>query len=53
MASPLPTKIISWQNEVSNADPDWIRKYQRPIVYEFSNGRVFTWRPDTYTTLGP
>ena len=53
MAGIPPARTISWQQEVQQADPEWIRKYQRPVVYEFSNGRVFTWNPATYTTPGP
>lgn len=37
-----PTRILSWQQMVIEADPNWSREYRQPIVYEFSNGRVFT-----------
>lgn len=41
-----PTRILSWQQEVLYADPDWNQNYRNPWIYEFSNGRLF------YTT-GP
>lgn len=44
-----PTKIISWQQEVLYADPQWHQGYTRPIVYEFSNGKTFQWDPNVYT----
>lgn len=50
MASELPpTRIISWQQLVQDADPDWQRLKMRPWVYEFSNGRRFLWDPNVYT----
>lgn len=52
MAIP-PSKTISWAQTIQEADQDWIRKYQRPVVYEFSNGRTFVWNPATYVTPGP
>lgn len=53
MASPPPTRTISWQQQVNEAEPDWNKNYQRPVVYEFSNGRRFIFNPQTYTTPGP
>lgn len=47
------SRTISWQHEVQVADQEWVQRYQRPIVYEFSNGRNFVWNPATYTTPGP
>lgn len=48
-----PSRTLSWQQLVQESDPDWARKYQRPIAYEFSNGKTFVDRPDRYTTPGP
>lgn len=53
MANIPASRTISWQQQVQEADPAWQQRYQRPTVYEFSNGRTFQWRPDTYTTPGP
>ena len=39
--APPPTRILSWQQQVLEADPSWSRLYYRPINYEFSNGREF------------
>lgn len=47
------SRTISWMQQVLESDKDWQKKYQRPIVYEFSNGKIFEFRPDTYTTPGP
>jgi hypothetical protein len=47
---PPPTRIISFQQQVLEADPDWNRRRLRPWVYDFSNGRLFVWNPDVYTT---
>jgi len=44
-----PTRIISWQQLVQDADPDWNRLKQRPWIYQFSTGRRFLGRPDIYT----
>lgn len=46
---PPPTRILSWQQLVQEADPDWNRAKQRPWIYQFSNGRRFLARPDIYT----
>lgn len=39
MSGLVPTRIISWQQVVLDADPDWYPRYQRPWIYEWSNGR--------------
>lgn len=52
MALP-PSRTLSWQQLVQEADPDWARKYQRPVCYVFSNGRKFVWDPQVYTDPGP
>jgi len=44
-----PTRIISFQQLVQEADPNWNRAKQRPWIYSFSNGRRFLGRPDIYT----
>ena len=44
-----PTRILSYQQLVLEADPDWNRLKQRPWIYQFSNGRRFLGRPDIYT----
>ena len=36
------TRIISWQQLVNEADPDWLLNKLNPIQYRFSNGRIFT-----------
>lgn len=52
--NPQPaSRTISWLNQVIEAENDWNQRYQRPVVYEFSNGRTFQWNPQTYTTKGP
>lgn len=38
---PPPTRILSWQQLVQESDPDYQRLLQRPVIYEFSNGRTF------------
>lgn len=47
---PPPTRILSFQQIVSENDPRWQRDHDRPWVYEMSNGRRFGYNPDTYTT---
>ena len=37
----VPTRILSWQQQVLEADPNWQRLALQPWVYEFSNGRLF------------
>lgn len=36
-----PTRILSWQQLVQEADPDFQRARLQPWVYSFSNGRLF------------
>lgn len=36
-----PTRILSMQQIVLEADPNWQRSYLRPWIYEISNGRLF------------
>ncbi len=40
----------SWRQRVIEADPDYVRKSLRPVVYEFGDGRKFTQKPDPYST---
>lgn len=47
-----PTRIISFQQIVLENDPNWQIDRQRPWVYEMSNGRLFYYNPNTYTTTG-
>lgn len=44
-----PTRIISFEQLVQEADPAWNRAKLRPWIYQFSNGRRFLGRPDIYT----
>jgi hypothetical protein len=37
----MPTRILSWAQMVSEADPNFRNKSLHPWVYEFSNGRLF------------
>jgi hypothetical protein len=37
----VPTRILSWQQTVLEADPGYQRLSLQPWVYEFSNGRLF------------
>ena len=37
----MATRILSWQQIVQENDPNWLRGFTRPWVYEFSNGRLF------------
>jgi len=39
--SPPPTRILSWQQTVLEADPAYQRLSLQPWCYEFSNGRLF------------
>lgn len=48
--APPSTRIISWQQEVLANDSSWQQKSRMPIIYEFSNGRVFTRNPNPYTS---
>lgn len=47
------SREISFQDLVTQADPDWLRDKLRPVVYKFSNGKEFVARPDVYTAAGP
>ena len=43
---PAPTRLLSWQQMVQEADPNWNRLSLQPWVFEFSNGRLFVdWLP--------
>lgn len=44
-----PTRILSWSQQVLEADPNWNRGMYRPWTYEFSNGRRFVRDPNVYT----
>ena len=44
----MPTRILSFQQWVLDADPFWQRDKTRPWVYEFSNGRLFYLNPNVY-----
>jgi hypothetical protein len=46
---PPPTRIISWAQQVKEADPNYVRLSLQPWVYEFSNGRLFVDTLPTYT----
>lgn len=39
--SPPPTRILSWQQMVREADPNYTRLSLQPWVYQFSSGRLF------------
>ncbi len=43
-----PTRILSFQQMVSEADPFYTIDKNRPWIYEFSNGRRFLQVPDPY-----
>jgi hypothetical protein len=49
--SPPPTRIISWQQLVLEADPNWQKAYRSPWVYDFSNGRLFYAPTSLYSPL--
>lgn len=44
-----PTRIISWLQRCTEADPDFYPKLMRPKIYFFSNGREFVRDPNVYT----
>lgn len=44
-----PTRLISFQQVVIEADPDYQKLLLRPVIYEFSNGRRFVKDPSVYT----
>lgn len=45
-----PTRILSWLQQVKEADPRWVQGMFRPWTYEFSSGRRFLWNPNVYTS---
>lgn len=47
----MPTRLISWQQLVLENDPDWVRGSLNPLVWEFSNGRLFSDPPQVYAPL--
>jgi hypothetical protein len=52
--TPPPTRIISWRQLVLEAEPGWTRASVQPVVYEFSNGRLFLdYLPLYGTSAGP
>jgi hypothetical protein len=48
MALP-PTRQISYQQLVLEADPDWQKEVNKPKNYIFSNGRIFYGPPNPYS----
>lgn len=44
-----PTRILSWNQMVREADPNYTRQSLQPWVYEFSNGRLFVDSLPLYT----
>ena len=48
--APPPTRILSWQQMVIDADPNWTRLSLQPWIYEFSNGRLFVESLPVYNT---
>lgn len=51
MSTKLPaTRILSWAQQVKEADPNWQRGLTHPWIYQFSNGRKFVWNPSVYTS---
>lgn len=51
MAAPgaPPTSIKSFLQQVIEVDPNYYRQLQRPVIYQFSNGRQFVKDPNVYT----
>lgn len=47
--APPPTRILSWAQMVREADPGFSRQSLQPVVYEFSNRRVFVDPIPVYT----
>lgn len=45
----MSTRILSWQQIVTESDPDWSYENQRPWIYRFSNGRRFRRPTDFYS----
>lgn len=48
-----PSRVISWLQQVQEADPNYRQESLRPWVYEFSNGRRFVDDPEVYTKQAP
>jgi hypothetical protein len=48
-----PTRILSWQQLVLEADPGFERAKRQPWVYTFSNGRRFYSPVNPYAPLPP
>lgn len=46
--TPPPTRLISWQQVVTEADPNYWAQKNRPWIYEMSNGRRFYASQPTY-----
>ena len=44
----VPTRILSWQQTVLEADPGYQRLSLQPWCYEFSNGRKFYLRTEDF-----
>ena len=44
----MSTRLISYQQVVTEADPAFYRDRLRPWIYQFSNGRLFYQIPDPY-----
>ena len=49
LPAPPPTRQISWEQTVREADPSYQRELIKPVIYTFSNGREFVKDPDVYT----
>ena len=45
-----PTRTLSWLQLVQEADPAFQTLLQRPVIYEFSNGRKFVQPLPYYTS---
>lgn len=41
MSAPQSPRVLSWQQLVLEADPNWQRDNLQPWIYEFSNRRLF------------
>lgn len=48
----MSTRIISWEQVVLEADPDYRLRKRRPMKYEFSNGRRFYDTDPVYIGVG-
>jgi len=46
--TPPPTRILSFQQIVLEADPNWRALSLQPVAYEFTNGRLFVQPVDPY-----